>query len=240
MSIGSTPSVWRLPEPCRCRPSAGFTLIEILVAVAVLGIVVLAALGGLSTVRGTAAAIETRLDRVNNAPVLLHRLRRDLESLVVVPEEAYRPPDMADDPDPYRFFCDRKADDPPGCPRLEFAAGLHLALSDEALPGDGRWISRIAYFVRSTDEERVVLRTSVPDLRHEFVQTPSAAVICRRVRRLAYAFEDAEGNEREGWDSDDRDLDFATPRAVIVRLEMADGTRHAVRIALAVGRPPRR
>jgi len=246
MSISFGPDAWRRSELGRggggmrrwCG-SAGFTLLEILVAVAVLGIVVLAALGGLSAVQRSAVAIETNLARVHNAPVFLERLRKDLEALVVVPAEEFRPPDVTSDPDPYRFYCERTVEDPADFVRLEFASQSHLPLADDELPGQARCISQVAYFVRPTDEGHIILRAAVVDLRREFAETPAAAVICRQVQGLEYAFEGEDGDTRETWNSDDSQWDFATPRAVLVQLELTDGARYRLRIPLIVGREPR-
>ena len=239
MSTNCRPGAWRRDKRAG-GDNAGFTLIEILVAIAVLGIVMLAALGGLSAVRHTAAAIEANLDNVNNAPLFLDRLCRDLGALVVTPAENYRPPDIGDDPDPYRFCCQRTLQDPSDFARLEFASRSHLPLADTALPGDARLVSQVAYFARPCrDGGFTVLRAAVPDLRRTFVDTPPAAVVCRKVVRLSYTFEDAEGQWRPEWNSDDRLWDHATPRAAVVALELTDGARYRLRIALPISRAAR-
>lgn len=212
---------------------------EILVAVAVMGIVVLAALGGLATVRRTSDAIAANLDRSGNAPILLDRLRRDLEALVVAPDAVYRPPQIGDDPDPYRFYCEPTVDDPADFIRLEFASRCHLPLMASDLPGDARLVSRVAYFVRPDGDDGdgfTVLRAAVSDLRRGFGQAPTAAVVCRRVARLDYTFMDSDGDWRPEWNSDDRRWNHTTPRAVVVALEMLDGERYRLHVPLTVGR----
>ena len=224
------------------RGPSGFTLIEILVALAIVGIVMLTAFGALSAVNRTTATIERRLDAVARARAGLFRLVSDLEALHVTASADYRVPGIGDDPDPYRVFCGNSPDDPPDFQRLAFAARAHLPLSAGPSPVSTSGLARITYFVRRLEDGYALVRADVPDLLASMSGTVPSAVVCERVKSLHFRLVDSQGTAQENWDSDDGHWGWATPRAIQIRLEVKDGDgamRFETLVPIRVGREPR-
>ena len=63
-------------------PARGFTLLELLVALAVFAIMSIAAYSGLSNVLFTRAAVETENRRLAMTQLAFHRLGQDLEQVI--------------------------------------------------------------------------------------------------------------------------------------------------------------
>jgi type II secretion system protein J len=251
MSFTCAPSGWPRPEkhnPCmaaglRRRAGAGFTLLEILVAVAILAIVLLTALSALSAVNRTAAAITETLTAVSGAATAIEQMTGDIQALHVTEATFYRPPGVGDAPDPYRFRCLSTPDDPQDFKRLEFAAWAHRPLAPSALGIAPGALARVTYFVRRIDDRFVLMRTDAPDLRAGLDPPPTPAVVCENVRRLRLRFIDEKGEAHDQWDSDDSQWYYATPRAVEILLEIegeSPAQGYYTRIAPVMKRAARR
>ena len=184
--------------PCKRRDATrGFTLLEILVVVAILGIVLLNALSALSAVNRTAARIQQTLGAAGAAADAMQWIAADLETLHVTEAAIYRPPAMGEDPDPYRFRCYAGPEDPADFKRLEFAARAHRPLAPSALGIDPGALARVSYFVRRLDDRFVLMRTDVFDLQAGRDPPPPAAVVCENVLRLRWIFFDDRGEAHD-------------------------------------------
>jgi type II secretion system protein J len=218
--------------------TAGFTLLEILVAVVILSIVILTAMSALSAANRTAAAITQNLATGGEARNAIEQITTDLMAMHLTQAALYRPPQAGQDPDPYRLRCRNTPEDPEDFPRLEFAARAHRPLVATDLPIKPGALAKVAYFVRRIDDGYALMRTDVPDLRADFDPPPAPAMVCQRVKALRFSFFDHEDAVHDQWDSDDRRWHYATPRAVEIRLEVQDGPAYLVRVALPVDRGP--
>ena len=241
MSFTCAPSGWRLHR-CRIFPS-GFTLLEILVAVAILGIVLLTALSALSAVNRTAARIQQTLASAGATAEAIEWIEADLGAIHVTAGPVYRPPAMGEDPDPYRFRCYAGPEDPSDFKRLEFAARAHRPLAPSALQIAPGALARVSYFVRRMNDRFVLMRTDVFDLQADPDLPVPAAVVCENVLRLRWTFVDDQGDTHDEWDSDDDKWHWATPRAVELMIEVGQedaGRVYRIRVAPAVVREARR
>ena len=216
---------------------------EILVVVAILGIVLLTAFSAFSAVNRTAASIEHTLVESSGAGGAVRRIASDLEALFVTGAGVYRPPAIGEDPDPYRIRCYGASEDPPDFKRLEFAAFAHRPLGPSKMETAPGALARVSYFVRRIDDRFVLMRTDAPDLRAGFDPPSTPAVVCENVRRLRLRFIDEEGEAHDQWDSDDRQWYYATPRAVEILLEIegdSPAQGYYTRIAPVMKRAARR
>ncbi len=214
----------RLPEAYhRLRitrnPAAGFTLLEIIVAFFIFAIIVTTLFG---SYRSVFSEVD-RMDEVNSlyetARNCLERMAEDLQSLHLTLPPVYRPPDMNDPPDPYRFKCETVTAGGGEFPRLRFTSLAHLPLENSSAGG----IAEITYYVQPDENELFVLRRADKLYPYRsFAENSRDPILCRNLKSLAFVFFDAEGREFENWDSDAKDFDLATPRAVAIRLVVGD------------------
>jgi len=202
------------------RTASGFTLMEVLVAVSVFAVLVSIVLGSLRFLLSRSAQIREDVAVYEQARVCLDRIAADLRSVYVSGLPGYEVPDLDDDPDPYRFFCDAAA----GETRLMFTAFTHLPLGG-GIPARA---ARILYFLTETENDgRVLIRRdtaletdpAVPEVAGGEPEGTDP-VLCRRVKEVRFTCFDDRGDAFEYWDSDSGDVDYATPVAVRVAIEI--------------------
>ncbi|MBT8369069.1 MAG: type II secretion system GspH family protein, partial [Deltaproteobacteria bacterium] len=84
------------------HPAAAFTLIEILLAFLILGIVVTTILASFNTVFSTTDTLENSGKYYDMAKTCLNRMTLDLNALYVAQPPFYKKPELDDPPDSYR------------------------------------------------------------------------------------------------------------------------------------------
>lgn len=198
----------------------GFTLLEILVAVFILGVVVTTVLASFNMVFSTTGSLEASSAVFETGKTGLNRIVRDLENLFVLDRPIYKPPVVDGPLDPYRF--QGGLDSFGGAPlaRLRFASRAHVPLSPSRRDG----IAEIVYYLQPDGAGGLRLRRAdhlYPYPRFE--ERRSDPVLCENVKSLAFGYVDAEGVVREEWDSESEKFGNATPEMVAVQLELTDG-----------------
>lgn len=194
----------------------GFTLIEILVAVTIFAFMMTALFYAFNLLSEGVDTVDEGVAVYSQARSCFDRLTTDLRSVYVAPPAAYAPPDLSDEPDPYRFLCDNPYGDGG---QLRFVSFSHLRLGSQLQASVGR----IMYYLHKTQDGQTVLMR-----RDEMIHTeedPASGgdpVVCEDVRSFSVVCFDAEGVEYEYWDSDKKEFDYATPRAVQVILVVGD------------------
>lgn len=207
------------------RPS-GFTLVEVLVAVTIFGIVVSMLFGSFNIVISNVDPINAGLDEYEMAQNAMDRIKMDLKSLCLTHDSVYSRPDMEgnDDPDRFRFISEIVSLDTQSFSQLRFASFEHL--------GFNRKTSRvgiITYYAQQSEEGSIVLkRSDVAAVFYDGAQENNAGndpVLCERVTSFELTFMDQDGNPHEQWDSDSSDFYFATPYSIKIKFEIGDGQR---------------
>jgi general secretion pathway protein J len=214
----------------------GFTLLEITVAIFIFALVITTVFGSFRAVFSSADAVGGDVGTFATARTCLGRMATDLAALQVTQYPRYEAPEFNDPPDPYRVVGD--VTDLSGTPfgRLRFASSAHLALNRDPRKG----VCRIVYYVHPKNDDTLVLRRAdhlypFP----EFEENEDDPILCDNVQALEFGYLDADGEMNESWDSDAADTDYATPRAVEVRLTVGTQDRSrtfTTRIALYVFR----
>lgn len=211
----------------RSRPP-GFTLAEILIAIAIFALLVSAIMGSFSGVFSRTEAITVQ--RTNNAMArsCLMRMATDLANAYVVKPPFFTPPESSQAPSPYRFTADRTSEGTAPRTLLQFASRAHV---DFGAP-KRRGIAVIRYYLETTDEGPEpafrLRRSDVLADEGELPELQGDPILCANVRALKFEYLDAEGEPFEEWDSSSSDRNFATPRAVRIRLELDAPTGPAV------------
>lgn len=199
------------------RNTAGFTLMEILIAIFILGMVVTTVLTSFNMVFSTTEALDRNAAVYEAARTCLNRIVTDLEQIHISKRPLYRQPQPEDPPDPYRLLGVTEDVGGTSFAQLRFASRSHIPPSR---PGDNR-IAQIWYYVMERNDGRLVLKRSdrlypYPDLEKDAAD----AVLCEDVKSLAFTYTDQEGADRDYWNSDEEEFDYTTPQAVRIRLEI--------------------
>jgi len=203
------------------RPQAhGFTLLEILVAVLILGVVVTTVLSSFNMVFSNAETLEATASVFDMGRTCLTRITLDLENAFILERPLYQAPQVDSLPDPYRFQGSVENRGGTALAKLRFTSRAHVAL--ERSREDG--IAEIVYYVQAAPGGGLRLKRAdnlYPYPRFE--ERSVDPVLCENVKSLAFEYVDADGKKFDAWDSESSQSGTATPVMVAVRLEIGDG-----------------
>ena len=128
------------------RPASniGFTLIEILVAILILGVVVTTILASFNMVFSTTEALESSNLYYEMGKNCLNRMILDLKAIHVAQRPIYRPPELDTTPDPYRIVGSQSDSVGTNFAEIRFASRAHLPMGEDTRTG----IAEIVYYVQ--------------------------------------------------------------------------------------------
>jgi general secretion pathway protein J len=217
------PSLFPLPPSPAALPRAadGFTLMEILVAVFILGIVVTTVMASFSMVFSTTAAMEEAGAAFEMGKNCLNRITTDIENIIIAERPFYKPPKTDGPFDPYRLQGTNESIGGTGFAKLRLASRAHVPLG----AGPRReGFAEIVYYVQArTDGSFQLKRADNLFPYPRFEERSSDPVLCENVKSLAFLYYAEDGAESEAWDSESEKFANATPAMVAVRLEIAAG-----------------
>lgn len=197
--------------------ATGFTLLEILLAMLIFAVVITTVFGSYGAVFFNAGDMDQDVKVHEMAQTCLDRMIQDLYAIYVPVPPEFKPPGINDPPSVYQIAGESVLLQNAAYATLRFTALAHLPLEETGRDG----IAEIRYYVQPTADGQVVLRRS--DALYpfgSFVEKGSDPILCRQVRSLKFIYYDREGNEFDHWNSDSGDFQFATPRAIRIRLEL--------------------
>ena len=221
-SISAMHTYTKLPAVIRKKRGGslskkGFTLLEILIAIFIFAIVITTIFGSFNFVFGKIDSIEEGMAAYEMGKDCLNRMTIDLESLYILQPPAFKISGSDDTEDPFRLVGEIANIGGEDVGKLRFTALAHIPLDRQ--PRDG--VAEITYYVTEGRDGNRVLRRSD---RLDFIDPPGELsgdpILCDKVKSLTFTYIDAEGTERETWDSDSADVDYATPRAIRIKLEI--------------------
>ena len=200
---------------------AGFTLIEILLAFLILGIVVTTVLASFNAVFSTTDALNSSSRYFDMAKNCLMRMTLDLEAAHVQQPPLYKKPEFDDPPDPYRMVGSIAEVGGTSFAVIRFASKAHIPLEKSRRGG----LAEIVYYVQAKNDGQVVLKRAdhlypYPD----FEESGGDPVLCTDLKSLAFKYYDADGTEFDEWDSESDEYQYATPAAIRIQLEIGDET----------------
>ena len=197
----------------------GFTLIEILLAFLILGIVLTTVLASFNAVFSTTEALDSGSRYFEMAKNCLNRMTLDLEALYVRQPPLYKKPEFNDPPGLYRIVGSASEVGGTSFAALRFASSAHIQLEKSRRDG----IAEIIYYVQVRDDGSMVLRRADNLYPYpEFEEKNADPVLCTNLKSLEFKYYDEEGAEFDEWDSDSDDFEYATPAAIRIQLEIGD------------------
>jgi len=201
------------------KHSSGFTLLEILIAISIFAIIVTTIFGSHNYVLSSTKAIEQDIAVYEMAKGCLSRITDDLLALHVCLPPEYNPLDSDETEDHFKITGDTADAGGENFSTLMFASRAHVSFEKNIQEG----IARIVYYVQKSDEGRYVLRRADKLYPYEpFEEKKSDPVLCENVKSLVFKYYDEENSEYDIWDSDSDGVDYSTPRAIKVLLEIGD------------------
>ena len=193
----------------------GFTLVEVLVAILIFGIIVTTVFASHRTVFVSAPIVENNIDLYDMAGTCLGRITLDLRSIYIAQPPLYRKPEFNADPDPYRVVGSAEAGG--NAPRLRFTSLAHLPMEQSNREG----VAQIAYYETSIGDDLFQLRRADHLYPYPLFEAQDRdPVLCDRVKRLDLSYLDQEGNAYEYWDSESDEFEYATPAAIQIVIEL--------------------
>lgn len=211
------PSLTRFQVSSFKFQNQGFTLLEILIALFIFGVMVTTIFGSFKFVFGSVDTIEKGMTDYDMAKDCFNRMIGDLHALHVAQPPAYRPPENADGQDPYRIVGDVTFSGETGFGRLRFTSLAHVPLGKDKRTG----IAEIIYYAeQQTDGSHVIKRSDRLEFAEPYEEKSNDPILCENVRSLEFTFINSEGEDGRIWDSDSSDFDYATPRAIRIKLTL--------------------
>ena len=199
------------------HPAAGFTLMEILLAFLILGIVITAILGSFNAVFSTTDTLKNSGQYFEMAKNCLNRMTLDLEGFFITQPPLYKKREFDDPPDPYRIVGGNSDVNGTGFANLRFTSSAHIPLDN----GNRAGIAEIVYYVQAKNDGQLVLKRADHLYPYPpFEESSADPVLCQDVKSLAFKYYNAEGEAAEAWDSDSEQNGYATPTAVGIQLEL--------------------
>ena len=194
--------------------SSGFTLLEILIAIAILALVVSSLYGAYSGTMETTEMVESARDVDQAARLALMQMVDDFSSLY------YKEAEGEDEDSPFRFQGGMDGESEGGTV-VEFASTAHLGF-DGSFPN--LRINRVSYVLeKQADNERYyrLVRMELPfvDLPGEREET--AIELADTVESLTVTYLNKDGETMSQWDSKAQDTEGILPRLVHIRLQLA-------------------
>ncbi len=197
----------------------GFTMLEILIAISIFAIIVTTVFGSHNYIFSSAKVVEEDIAAYEMAKSCLSRITDDFQSLHVSLPPEYTPPDSDDEEDPFKITGETADAGGESFSRLMFASRAHVSFEKNIQEG----IARIVYYVQKSDENIYILRRADNLYPYEpFEEKKTDPVLCENVKSLVFKYYDEEGSEYDTWDSDLADVDYSTPRAIKITLEIGD------------------
>jgi len=209
----------RVSSIARPAASNGFTLMEILLAFLILGIVVTTILASFNAVFSTTDTLKNSSQYYNMAKNCLNRMTLDLKALYVQQSPLYKPPDFDDPPDPYRIEGSTTDVGGTSFAAIRFTSSAHIPLEKSKRGG----IAEIIYYVQAKNEGRLVLKRADHLYPYPpFEDNGGDPALCNYLKSLSFKYIDADGSESDEWDSDSDEYGYATPAAVRIQLEVGN------------------
>lgn len=201
------------------KSSQGFTLIEMMLAILIFGILIATVTGSFNFVFSSVDVIKENLVVQEMAKSCIDRMKTDLTSMFVTPAMRYTPGGYLDEPDPYRFKGDVEETQAGSFSTLRFTSHSHLPIGN-TLPGG---IAEIVYYVLDDGAgHHYLFRSDRVFFEEPLEKNGYDPVLCENVKSLKFTYVDQDGEPRESWNSEGDEIEYSTPKAVEIDLEIGD------------------
>ena len=196
----------------RTKTCQGFTLIEILLAVMISGILMTTVFFSFNSFTSSSAALKRRMAESERIRQSLRPLVRDVRSLYIALLPRYRKSDS--EADPFGFYCGQSHVNGRLFSRLSFVSRSHISIDGTERSG----LARITYYVRAENDTTFSLCRSDRLRPFDDSDTLCDPVVCRDIKGFKVKLVDTEKNQFTRWDSDSREFGYAVPCSMTITL----------------------
>ena len=199
----------------------GFTLLEIMIAISIFAIIATTIFTSYSALLSGSETSDQGTASYEMSKNCLNRMIVDLESIHLTLPPGYSPPVLGEPPDLYRIVGAIFDIQGVSFPRLRFTSLAHLSFGGKTEKG----IAEIVYYVQASGDGNYVLKRADNLYPYEtFEEKAGDPVLCTDVKSLTFKYYDQDGTAYDLWDSDDEDLEYSTPKAIDINLELAESS----------------
>ncbi len=194
----------------------GFTLLEILVAMAILGVVLSLIYASFTKTIAQITESEAEADIYQMARISMERIREDLQC-ALPPNSAEPSPENRNTPGMVEFLGKNEELDGREADTLLFVSSKHLSV-DESDSYEGP--ARIAFYVVKNDREQglTLYRADTPELETPPEEKTGGLVLCNQLFSVNLTYFDSEGTAHEEWNSADETYRGKLPVMVVIEL----------------------
>ena len=197
--------------------SKGFTLVEILLAIAIFGILMITLFFSFDSFITSGDSIKTEILEIEQKRNVLERISIDLASIYMLHPPRYLKPEFNSSFDIFRFLGDETSVGSSFFSRLKFVTSSHVTFGDDTRTG----MAQIIYYVRLNDENKFELCRSDNLLflknNKEKMCDP---IICKNIEKFELLYVDNQENEYKYWDSESSEFKYTTPISVVVKIQI--------------------
>jgi type II secretion system protein J len=186
---------------------SGFTLVEILIAIFILGLVMATVYASYSGILTTSRTMEEELDIYKMARTSMDRMIKDLSSLQTSAGSFY-------------LLAEKKSLNKREFHSLSFWSASHLAFGEKQSEGRPAMIS---YRIQENDDRKSfsLWRSDVSGTKpDETKNTDDGFIICKNIDAFRLTFYEADGAETDSWDSSPASSDLKSKAPAAVKIEL--------------------
>jgi general secretion pathway protein J len=199
----------------------GFTLLEIMIAIFIFAVVITTIFTSYNAVSSGNEIIDQDTASYEMATNCLNRMIMDLKSIHLTLPPGYAPPAPGESHELYRVVGEIINIQGTSFPRLRFTSLSHISFGEK----EERGIAEIVYYVQAAENGNFMLKRADKLYPYgEFEEKPGDPILCNNVKSLTFKYYDNDGTDYDLWDSDSEDYGYSTPKAIDIRLELAEGS----------------
>ena len=208
-------------SPAERHANQGFTLLEIMIAIFIFAIVITTIFSSYSAVSSGNEIVDRNTASYEMATNCLDRMIMDLKSIYLTLPPGYSPPALGEPSELYRIVGESIDVQDTAFPRLRFTSLSHISFGGKNESG----IAEIVYYVQAQEDGSYVLKRADKLYPYgKFEEKPGDPVLCKDVKSLTFKYYDNDDNDYDLWDSDSEDFGYSTPKAIDIKLELAEGS----------------
>ncbi len=215
------------------KDKQGFTLLEVLIAIAIFGIIMAVVLPTFRSVAVNVKLLEEATDETDMVVDCFARLTGDLRGLYIKQIPEYQKPEFNSDPDPYRFVGGTELFESDTVPILRFTSLAHLPIGGDMRNG----VAEITYYVDRDEATglKILKRADRLKFEEEFEKSAKDPVLMKGLHSLEFSYYDAEGEDADAWDSESDMVGYGTPTSISVKMAIGNeeaNNQYETRISL--------